>query len=360
MGRRAISNTFCVNTIEDGQRGKVGRFYYYAGEFNKNNTTTRFKVTDAQAPFFHHLESGQDRYHVYNPEKNPTTVNSDLSMFDMWKESGNGNWNNGSWNNAPWVAMTNDFKFLITEALFSEFAHLGGAIINGTWMLSQHGTINGSASSDYEEFSALHPNEDVGNNFVPNYCVDLLTGSTYQHDAYLSGSLYAQSIQLKFFDVEADEDGLFYVGLQGEQGIWNFRITEDVKIVLPTNQYSNYGQRVTIYNPILGLGGTGDETIIVASQVASDGQGGWIYAGNAGGGLTLNFDDIRGVALPYGSSGGELTPVAINSYTPVRRIVFNNGIVELMCVPTSIQGQTCEWCVINLGTNVLRLYPTAS
>jgi hypothetical protein len=38
-----------------------------------------------------------------------------------------------------WELMTNDFKYLITEAIFSNFAKLASAIFSGDWMLSQYG-----------------------------------------------------------------------------------------------------------------------------------------------------------------------------------------------------------------------------
>jgi hypothetical protein len=166
-----------------GGRGKVGRFFYFAGTFNPqdNDPTHVFEVNDAQAPYFEHTENGQKRYHVFNYE-----TNGSYTMAQMWAISSN-------WNNKPWESMTNDFKYLITEALFSNFAHLGGAIISGDWMISQHGTINGQASQDFQAFDSQHPNDDVETNFIPNYCVNLNTGDSYQHQGYFSGTIFAQS-----------------------------------------------------------------------------------------------------------------------------------------------------------------------
>lgn len=169
-----------------GERGRTGRFYYYAGEFDNENVTDTFVINDAQAPFFKHIESGQTRYHVFNPDENP---GHNLTMNEMWAISSN-------WNNRPWEAMTNDFKYLMTEAIFSNFAHFGSAIISGDWMISQHGTINGIASTDYTRFDSDYPNtdheyQDESHNFIPNYCVDLLTGASYQQNAYIIGKLYS-------------------------------------------------------------------------------------------------------------------------------------------------------------------------
>jgi hypothetical protein len=44
-----------------------------------------------------------------------------------------------------WQIMTNDFKYIITEAIFGDYAHFGSFVINGDWMISVHGKINGSS-----------------------------------------------------------------------------------------------------------------------------------------------------------------------------------------------------------------------
>lgn len=112
-----------------GERGKVGRFFYFGGVFDSSDNTTSFVVNDAQAPYFEHTVDGQKRYHVFNYE-----TNGSYTMSQMWAISSN-------WNNKPWEVMTNDFKYIITEALFSAYAHLGSFIINEDWMLSQYGEL---------------------------------------------------------------------------------------------------------------------------------------------------------------------------------------------------------------------------
>ena len=140
-------------TGKSGQRGKVGRFFYYGGVFNSSNTTDTFPVNDAQTPYFKKSES-EDAYYVFNPE---TPSYSNYTMYQMWQESGSGTWSSGSWNNAPWEVMTNDFKYLITEAIFGNYAHFGSGIINGDWMISTNGTLNGSSSNNYTMFNPLFP-----------------------------------------------------------------------------------------------------------------------------------------------------------------------------------------------------------
>lgn len=226
MGRKAISNTFSVTTVEDGKRGKVGRFFYYAGDFDENNRTKGFFVNDAQSPFFSHVDRGGiTRFHVFNPETNPPLYT--MTMAAMWDAS------NGSWNNAPWEAMTNDFKYLITEAIFSNFAHLGGAIISGNWMISQHGTVNGEASTDYTKFNPQHPTDNYYDsttmlyNFIPNFAIDLKKGQSILN-----------SMVIRFRNIDNDyiwrssEDVQTYGGVAG----WVYQLADYSNIM--TNAYA--------------------------------------------------------------------------------------------------------------------------
>lgn len=119
------------DTGQDGERGKVGRFYYFAESFNAQDSTTQFVVNDVQVPYFEHLVDGQKRYHVFNPEETPAS--GYMTMAQMWAAS------EQSWNNAPWEVMTNDFKYIITEAMFAEYARLSSFVITGDLMFSLQG-----------------------------------------------------------------------------------------------------------------------------------------------------------------------------------------------------------------------------
>jgi len=111
-----------------GPRGKVGRFFYYAGIFDASDTVTTFVVNDAQSPYFFY----DNKYWVYNPENNPAGGIS--TMFAMGTPSSE---------SASWKIMTSDFKYIITEAIFGSYAHFGGAIINGDYLMSQYGYMLG-------------------------------------------------------------------------------------------------------------------------------------------------------------------------------------------------------------------------
>lgn len=111
---------------KEGKRGKMGRSFYYGEEWYDLETPL-YIVTDAQAPYFKH----NDSYWVFNPEQN---YPNGISMHDMGEPSSS---------DANWQIMTNDFKFIITEAIFGDFAHFGANIINGDYRYSQHGYMRG-------------------------------------------------------------------------------------------------------------------------------------------------------------------------------------------------------------------------
>ena len=176
-----------------GPRGKIGRFFYYAGEFDSSNTTQTFVVNDAQAPYFSHgvnASTGLMNCHVYNPTENGT-----FTMAQMWANSSQ------SWNNAPWEVMTNDFKYLITQAIFGQYAHLGSFIVNGDWLISQYGTINGSSSTSYTKFypefihgCSLCKSFDVDVNYIIAGSAYFIGGKTYY--IKVSGSSFSSGSQL--------------------------------------------------------------------------------------------------------------------------------------------------------------------
>ena len=156
---------------EQGARGKIGRFFYYAQEWS-NSDTISYTVSDAEAPYFLYNYN----YWVFNP-----TANGTYTMAEMGTPSSN---------SANWQIMYSDFKYIITEAIFGKYAHFGSAIINGDWMLSTHGKRNGDDSTEYTYFDASDPRGiSSSSHFAPNFCVDLNTGVAYMNNAFIKGEL---------------------------------------------------------------------------------------------------------------------------------------------------------------------------
>lgn len=181
-----ISNCISVSTVEDGERGKTGRMYYYAGAYNAADNTQTFIVSDTQTPFFRY---GVQHY-VFVPPVNGTFTMK--QMHDTYGDPGN--------SQAEWQLMQDNFKYLITEAVFGDFSKFGSAIISGDWMMSTNGLIydtsgaahvidathtwnDGTTTFDtdnaYTLFASDSPCESKSgvNNFVPVYAIDLKTGA---------------------------------------------------------------------------------------------------------------------------------------------------------------------------------------
>lgn len=156
--------------------GKMGKNYYYGGDWNTSRLDT-FTANDQETPYF---VNNENKY-VYVGDNF-----TNLTIAQIFSEKGA-----PSATNPNWQIMVTDFKYLISEAIFAQFAKLGSFVISGDWMISQNGTVNGVASNAYNLFDPQHPNDNTGTNFIPSYAVDGLTGKAYINDANVAGTVYA-------------------------------------------------------------------------------------------------------------------------------------------------------------------------
>lgn len=119
---------------DTGQTGKVGRFFYYANVWNASDNTHTYSATDAEAPYFRVGEN----YYVYVGTANW----SNKTMYWI-----NQNYSTPSSENENFRIMANDWKYIISQAVFTSFAMLGSAIFNKDWMISQYGTPSRTISA---------------------------------------------------------------------------------------------------------------------------------------------------------------------------------------------------------------------
>ena len=198
---------------DKGDIGKVGRFFYYAGDWNASDNSQTFLVNDATTPFFSKAGSNSKDYYVFNMFYDDGK-NHYLTMKGMADDSAKVR-GQIDWTKAPWQVMWDDYKYLISEAIFADFAKLGSFIVSGDWLISTNGTINGTAyvngasyngAPAYTWFEPAYPNTDhtktvtIGgqqvtvHNFIPNFCVDGLTGTTFQTSGVFSGFIKKKKI----------------------------------------------------------------------------------------------------------------------------------------------------------------------
>lgn len=190
------------------------------------------------------------------------------------------------------------------------------------WIDAEEGTLH-AVNGDFQ-----------GTLTAKNYLVDYADLITY----YLIGEAKASG---KFLP---GEDTVAYDANDNELDIssyWYFMLDE-MQVFLPSKKRTQnenlIGQRIVLYNPHLGTGQYRKDTYVYVTNTV-DAEQEWVY------------EDIRGVGLPAVSE----QPL-IDEYVPVKTIRFCNGVVELQCVPSSDPNCDYEWCVVNIGTNIMRLY----
>lgn len=198
--------TLTIVASEKGEAGHTGRWYYFAGAYS--GTPSDYKIEETQAPYVK-IPNGEfwmlDNQGV-EPGSLPYTATkgpADSSQSEWTKTTGS------------------KFNYFIANAVFADSAYFGSFVINGDWLISQHGVILDAATSPgkhvidddsswatggppgtiskanaYTYFDPDYPNGNRPGyiNFVPNFAVDGKTGRTYQNSSDVAGILRAQMI----------------------------------------------------------------------------------------------------------------------------------------------------------------------
>ena len=200
----ATKTVRCVADGKDGQTGEtghVGRWYYYAGVYDGN--PLHYKMEKTRSPFVKESASVENYWMLDFGGVEPASHEKTASVSPT------------SANQKEWTQMLATFKYIITEAVFANFAKLGTFFINKDWMLSKFGIVyfsDGqstviSSDSSYnsfvstygvEPYTTFEPSWPTSSrpgvmNFCPNYAVDGRSGKTYQNDAYVKGQIVATS-----------------------------------------------------------------------------------------------------------------------------------------------------------------------
>lgn len=182
-----------------GDPGHTGRWYYYDGEYD--GTPSNYPMENTQAPYVMYgtYDDGKPMFWMLDfkgeePSSLPAYATDAPSASSVC-----------------WTQMAASQEYYIAKAFFGDYAHLGSFIINGDWMISQHGVIyddygdshtiddNNSyggynVNNAYTIFNASYPNEpDYATNFCPNFAVDGKTGAVYMNNAHVKGEINATS-----------------------------------------------------------------------------------------------------------------------------------------------------------------------
>lgn len=156
---------------KDGTDGKMGRSFYYKGEWNEGTGDT-FNVTDYEAPFF-----------TYNNQKwvwvgaNGTNIPVNSS-------------NRPSNSNTNWGIMVADFNYLITKAFFTEFANLGSWYFNGDYMFSNKGYDANGNITYFTSGGRFYGEGSLQNTYTPITYINAATGAVHTSDIYATTSTF--------------------------------------------------------------------------------------------------------------------------------------------------------------------------
>ena len=188
-----------------GDRGKTGKFYYFANVWDGSNTTDLYSATDTQAPYFKVGSS----YFVYVGEY-------DFENKSMaWIE---GHLGTPSSSNEYFSIMTDDFKYLITEAIFGTYAHFGASIINGDFLMSQYGFMRGYdgnnvAINDDTQYQNVDPDDMFGEEPMESKTELQLVNDNTEYD--VTQSTYVTSSQVGLFSFSVVKDRYYAVRICG-------------------------------------------------------------------------------------------------------------------------------------------------
>lgn len=192
-----------------GAVGAMGKLCYIAGEYSED---VEYTSNDSQTVAVE-VSGTNDTTDIYylNAESN-VVDGTHISPTDGVVIDGK----------PVWVQGMSQYNLVRARYLFADFAQFGAAVVSGDWLISAHGTINGTEyHGKYEDpdtyinsgdekptyfwFDPAYPNEDHAgkdkvpgspsegqwasdhHNFIPHYAVNLLTGKTYQNDAVVRG-----------------------------------------------------------------------------------------------------------------------------------------------------------------------------
>ena len=230
---------------ERGYTGQTGRMFYMAGDYEDGVEYTR---DDYECPLVHVVNNGADEWHYLDADTN--------LVGGVYIAPANGS--------TIWRKALNEWKVVITSALFAQFAHLGRFVVSGDLIYSLYGTFvyaygsqggvtygetyqgadnykddptNGrwvKAIDDTDDLDLTYggklyylylrlnasgvPQEDPGipdiehgeqyaARFVPIYWVNMVTGETAQGKTTVKGQVTADSLAVGGIHITSNVDG---------------------------------------------------------------------------------------------------------------------------------------------------------
>ena len=145
---------------DPGDKGDTGPVGYPAGKWDKTVTYTK---SDNITPYVEHNGSFWLLIADSNKGTEPKAEND-----SVWK-------------------LFPNYKAFFVELFFAEFAKLASAVMQGNYMLSQYGLLNGIESTSYEKFTG------PDGNFIPHLFMDFFKGEFWAQKCHITGEVNATS-----------------------------------------------------------------------------------------------------------------------------------------------------------------------
>lgn len=169
---------------EDGKEGKPGKpgpVIYNGGEWDKSKTYTGDSTSRPYVKY-------KGEYYYLKSLEAPVGVPPSEDVAQ----------NKGNW------GLMEKFNPIITEAIFSDFANLGSFIMQGDYLMSQHGKDKeGNYSTNYKDFP---------DNFIPTFQVNGKTGDTIMNNTVINNAtlndVYARGTiasQMSTYNIEKND-----------------------------------------------------------------------------------------------------------------------------------------------------------
>ena len=147
---------------EKGDKGDIGRNYYYGGEWDTALTSKYFMADDYETPFF--KLNGQKWVYIGENFEQPLNMQEIANTYEPPRDNGN------------WKIMVTDFEYLISKAVFADFANLGSWVFNGDYMYSAK-DASGSCEG-YQTYQGMPSNNKLTAGFIPSAAMDANNGRT--------------------------------------------------------------------------------------------------------------------------------------------------------------------------------------
>lgn len=286
-----------IPVVKDGKEGTDGIMVYPAGVYSADITYTADNETSPVVAYdgnYYMLIRGKSYNGATMPEgrRNPAEDVANGGDDVRWR-------------------LFEKFNAVFADVVMAAFAKLGGAVFYGDYMISQNGSINGSAVQGEDENGVAYYRQftdgTTAGTFIPNLMLNFKTGDFYAADGIFSGAIKTQLKDVSEADVieVGDAEYNIYAGKR-------YRINTDLKIL--ADYYSE-----------------------LELPVSSDYIGARVLVCEAAGVYSKNLEFTTLVAEDGDYIAGLTAEGESTEQVPRCKVIkFVNGAVELLGVPKRV------------------------